>query len=181
MKKTQKNPVNWKDIKLLILDCDGVLTDGKITYTDEGIEIKNFSAHDGMGFALLYKAGIIPAIITARTSGALQQRCKDLSIKHLFQGVQKKLLKAQKLLDKLCLNWNNVIYMGDDWNDVPVMQKAAFAVCPSDAPEEIQKFADYVTGHKAGDGAVRDCIDYILYQQNIYESVVRKYLDDVSH
>jgi len=184
MRKVNKPPVVWQDIKLVIFDCDGVLTDGKIIYGSENnynrIEMKNFNAHDGMGFMLLHQAGLISAVITGRSSTTLSQRCKDLHIKYLFQKVQKKLEKADKLLTKLNLQWNQVVYMGDDWNDIPCMDKAAFSSCPSDAMPEILKLADKVTKRKAGDGAVRELIDYILYKQGIYEKVVEQYLQEIS-
>jgi 3-deoxy-D-manno-octulosonate 8-phosphate phosphatase (KDO 8-P phosphatase) len=180
MLKVNKPPVNWNDIKLIIFDCDGVLTDGKIIYDNDSIEIKNFNAHDGMGFGLLHRAGIIPAIITGRSSKALSQRCKDVNIKHLYQGIAKKLAQAQKLIDKLHLEWQQVAYMGDDWNDIPTMQKAAFSIAPCDALPEIINLADFVTQRKAGDGAVRECIDYILYQKGIYEEVIQQYLAEIT-
>lgn len=185
--KKTKQPVVWNDIQLVIFDCDGVLTDGKIIYTDgmklqygEVVESKHFNAHDGMGFSLLHRAGLISAVITGRTSKALAKRCKDLSIKHVHQGVQNKLERAHKLISKLDLQWNQVVYMGDDWNDMPCMQAAAFSVTPVDAMPEIKALADYITTHVAGDGAARDCIDYILYKKGIYEEVVTKYLNEIS-
>ena len=180
MIKPQKPPIIWQDIKLIIFDCDGVLTDGKIIFNGEQIELKHFCAHDGMGFTLLHTAGIIPAVITGRSSEALSRRCKELNIKHLYQGIQKKLPRAQKLLHQLHLDWSQVAYMGDDWNDIPVMLKAAVAFCPADAMPEIKELADHVTLRAAGDGAVRECIDYLLYKQGIYDRVVEKYLQDVS-
>lgn len=180
MQKIDKPKVNWQEIKLIIFDCDGVLTDGKIIYNNDSVETKNFSAHDGMGFSLLHRAGIIPAIITGRSSKALALRCKDVNIKYLFQGVTKKLAQAQKLIDKLHLGWHQVAYMGDDWNDFPTMQKAAFSIAPADALPEIIRLADFVTQSKAGDGAARECIDYILYQKGVYQDVIGQYLAEIS-
>jgi len=184
MQKASKSPVKWDDIQLVIFDCDGVLTDGKIIYCNSEslsiIETKHFNAHDGMGFSLLHRAGLISAVITGRTSHALAKRCKDLSIKYLYQGVQNKLEKAYKLINKLGLRWNQVVYMGDDWNDIPVMQTVAFSVTPVDAMPEIKALADYVTTHIAGDGAARDCIDYILYKKGLYEKTVAQYLNEIS-
>jgi 3-deoxy-D-manno-octulosonate 8-phosphate phosphatase (KDO 8-P phosphatase) len=184
MQKAAKPPVNWQDIQLVIFDCDGVLTDGKIIYCDRDYggtnEAKHFNAHDGMGFALLHRAGLIPAVITGRTSQALAKRCKDLSIKYLYQSVQNKLEKAYKLISKLGLSWSQVVYMGDDWNDVPCMQAAAFSVCPCDALPQIRLLADFTTEHIAGDGAARDCIDYILHKKGLYEQAVVQYLQEIS-
>ncbi|MFO7659941.1 MAG: HAD-IIIA family hydrolase [Candidatus Cloacimonadaceae bacterium] len=184
MNKAIKPTVDWLSIQLVIFDCDGVLSDGKIIYGSnsnlETMELKNFNAHDGMGFMLLHTAGLLSAVITGRTSSALSKRCKDLRIKHVFQKVQNKLEKADKLLTKLNLSWSRVVYMGDDWNDIPCMQQAAFSACPSDAMPEIQKLADLVTERKAGEGAVRELIDFILRKKGVYEQVVDSYLREIS-
>lgn len=184
MNKIVKPSVAWNDIQLVIFDCDGVLTDGKIIYGSAQsmyhVEMKNFNAHDGMGFTLLHKANLIPAIITGRSSLSLSKRCKDLRIKYLYQNVQIKLRKADVLLKKLKLSWNQVVYMGDDWNDIPCMEKAAFSVCPSDTMPEIMNLADMVTERKAGDGAVRELIDFILRKKGIYDQVVNTYLNEIS-
>ena len=172
--------INWNAIKLIMFDCDGVLTDGKIIYTNDSVEIKNFSARDGMGFTILHKAGLPSAVVTARNSQALSQRCKELKINHLCQGIQIKLKESEKLLKQLKLKWNNVVYMGDDWNDIPVMKKAAFSVCPNDAAEEIKTMADMVTVKKAGEGAARECIDFVLCQKGIFEQTIQAYLKDIS-
>jgi len=180
MNKTEKPPVNWADIKLIIFDCDGVLTDGKIIHGGENLDIKSFHAHDGLGFNLLQMAKIVSAIITGRSSDALIRRCKDLQISNFCQGAAKKLFAAQKLLNKYRFKWSEVVYMGDDWNDIPVMQKVAFAVCPADAMPEIKELSDMVTERKSGDGAARELIDYVLYQKGIYEQVVEKYLKEIT-
>lgn len=180
MDNNKSKSINWNDIRLVIFDCDGVLTDGKIIYSEDNTELKNFSAHDGMGFFLLNRAGLESAVITGRTSQSLAKRCNDLSIKHVYQGVHKKLQKAMELLEKLNLGWHQVVYVGDDWNDIPVMQRAAFSFCPGDAMPEIQKLADVITLRSAGNGAVREVIDYILYKKGIYEQVVEQFLNEIS-
>lgn len=184
MNKAIKPTVDWQSIQLVIFDCDGVLSDGKIIYgyqdSMNSIEMKNFNAHDGMGFMLLHKAGLLSAVITGRSSNALSKRCKDLRIKHVFQKVQNKLEKADKLLSKLNLSWSQVVYMGDDWNDMPCMQRAAFSACPSDAMPEIQKLSDLVTERKAGEGTVRELVDFILRKKGVYEQIVDAYLQEIS-
>ncbi|HCX72465.1 MAG TPA: 3-deoxy-D-manno-octulosonate 8-phosphate phosphatase, partial [Candidatus Cloacimonas sp.] len=112
-----------ENIKLLILDNDGVLTDGKIYYDDNRLETKAFSAKDGLGIKLLGFTDIKVAIITGRRSQILQQRCDDLGIKILFQKINNKLKVAEEILKNLDLDWQNVAYMGDDWNDFPVMER----------------------------------------------------------
>jgi 3-deoxy-D-manno-octulosonate 8-phosphate phosphatase (KDO 8-P phosphatase) len=180
MIKVPSKSINWENVQLVIFDCDGVLTDGRIIYDNEGMETKNFHAHDGMGFSLLHRAGLVSAVITGRTSKALEQRCKDLDIRNLYQGVQKKLKVAQKLLEKYRFSWQQTIYMGDDWNDIPVMQKCAMSACPYDAMPEIKHFSDAVTERKACEGAAREIIDFILYQKGIFEKVTQEYLDEIS-
>ncbi len=175
-----KKSVNWNNIKMMIFDCDGVLTDGKIIYSGEMLESKNFSAHDGMGFMLLRRAGIIPAIITGRTSKALSRRCEDLQIKHVKQGVQNKLAATQELLSELGFSLNQIVYMGDDWNDVPVMLQSAFSVCPADAMPEIANIVEYVTHRPGGFGAARECIDYVLRCMGLYEKAVLSFLDEIT-
>ncbi|MDZ4121502.1 MAG: HAD hydrolase family protein [Candidatus Cloacimonadaceae bacterium] len=175
-----KKAVNWQNIKLLIFDCDGVLTDGKIIYNGELLEAKNFCAQDGMGFTLLRAAGLEAAVITGRTSKALARRCEDLRIVHLKQGVSNKLEETKKLLKELGLGFSNVVYMGDDWNDVPVMLEAAFSVCPADAMPEICELVEYITHRPGGFGAVRECIDYVLSSMGVYQKAVLKYLDEIT-
>jgi 3-deoxy-D-manno-octulosonate 8-phosphate phosphatase (KDO 8-P phosphatase) len=178
--KINKPEILWQEIKLVIFDCDGVITDGKIIYCGEELEAKHFSAHDGIGFMLLNRAELTCAVITGRSSVALERRCKDLRITHLCQGVMNKLEQTKKLLKELKLNWDNVAYMGDDWNDIPVMQTAAFSVCPADAMPEIKHLADFTTQRIAGDGAARECIDYILHKKGLYEKAVARYLQEIT-
>ena len=120
--------MDFSKIKLIILDNDGVLTDGKIIYDNNKLESKNFNAKDGLGIKLLQFSDIKLAIITGRNSNVVEQRCDDLQIKLLFQGVRNKLKKTIELLKELNLDWENVAYMGDDWNDFPVMEKCNISV-----------------------------------------------------
>ncbi|HOV16255.1 MAG TPA: HAD hydrolase family protein [Candidatus Cloacimonadota bacterium] len=184
MERVIKPPVDWQSVQLVIFDCDGVLTDGKMIYgpsdTLHPMEIKNFNAHDGLGFTLLHQAGLLMAIITGRYSSALKYRCNILKIKYLYQNVEHKLKKAEELLTKLNLSWQQAVYMGDDYNDVPCMQMSAFSVCPADAVLEVQKIADMVTSKKGGDGAARELIDFILKKKGLYEQAVDAYLQSIS-
>ncbi len=176
-----KKSVNWNNIKLMIFDCDGILTDGKIVYGGEMLESKNFCAHDGMGFALLRQTSIIPAVITGRTSKALLRRCEDLQIKHVKQGVKNKLAATNEFLGELGFSMNQAVYMGDDWNDVPVMLQCAFSVCPADAMPEIARISEYVTHRPGGFGAARECIDYVLKCMGLYEKAVLSFLDEITN
>ncbi len=178
--KVIKPHLRWEKIKLLVFDCDGVLTDGRIVYDNDGGESKNFHAQDGMGFLLLRKAEIKSAVITGRNSQILQRRCEDLKIDLLFQGIAHKLQCLKELLKELRLDFSNVLYMGDDWNDLPSMNSAAYSVCPCDAPEKLRELVDHVTAKPGGRGGVRECIDFVLENKGLYEQAVQAYLEQIS-
>jgi 3-deoxy-D-manno-octulosonate 8-phosphate phosphatase (KDO 8-P phosphatase) len=165
------------NIKLIVLDCDGVLSDGKITYDNDVLEVKNFSAKDGLGIKLLAFTPIKIAIITGRESHILRRRCDDLGIELLFQKVRNKKKATQQLLDSLDLSWENLAYMGDDWNDFPAMKLARFSATPADACEDFKAEVDLVCNRNGGDGAVREMIEYILKNMGLYEKVLHQFLD----
>ena len=175
--KPYKPKLNWDRIQLLVFDCDGVLTEGKIIYDSAGNEAKNFDAHDGMGFLLLRQTELRTAVITGRKSSVLERRCQDLKINFLFQGIPDKLQCLKDLLAEQKLDFSNVLYMGDDWNDIPAMFNAAISVCPADAALNIRQLADHVTSNSGGRGAVRECIEYVLVNRGIYEQAVAAYLN----
>ncbi len=180
-----------KNIKIVCFDCDGVLTDGKITYIqtkrvnhfaddNHGTELdiyeqKNFSARDGMGIMFLNYAGLIPAVITGRRSAVLQQRCEDLKIKHLHQKISNKAKKMEEILEELGLTWDNVAYMGDDWNDYPMFKRASFTACPNDAEDTIKPHVDFISKYNGGQGAVREFVNLILMEKGLYEETVKKF------
>jgi 3-deoxy-D-manno-octulosonate 8-phosphate phosphatase (KDO 8-P phosphatase) len=169
--------VDYNKIKLLILDCDGVFTDGRIIYDDHRVEAKNFSAKDGMGIKLLKITDIKVAMITGRKSHVVAQRCQDLSFDYVYQGVWKKLPVAEAILSELGYTWENVAYMGDDWNDYPVIKKAALSACPADAFEDFQEVVDYVCQRKGGRGAIREFIEFLLKHQGRYQDVLAKLIE----
>jgi len=172
--------MDFSKIKLIILDNDGVFSDGKIIYDNNKLESKNFNAKDGLGIKLLQFSDINLAIITGRSSEIVQKRCDDLQIKILYQGVRNKLKKTKELLKELNLNWENVAYLGDDWNDFPVMEKCNISATPADAFESIQSRVDLVTKRKGGEGAVRELIELILTKQGKYEKCLQKLLDHLN-
>lgn len=172
---------NYKKIKLLILDCDGVLTDGKIIYNDKGAEIRNFSAKDGLGIKMMMFAGIEVAVISGKNSETLSKRCENLGIKYLHQGIRNKLPVAEKLLEKLNLNWENVAYMGDDWNDYPVIKKVNLSGAPDDAMEDFKVKVNFISSRKGGEGAVREFIEFILKKQGIYETVLEDFISNLEN
>ncbi|MCB5265414.1 MAG: HAD hydrolase family protein [Candidatus Cloacimonetes bacterium] len=180
LSKPNKRPVPWDIIKLIVFDCDGVLTDGRIIYGDGRQDLKNFDATDGMGLMMLQHVDLPVAVVTGRTSEALALRCQDLKIEHLYQGISRKLECVSKLLDELGLEFENIVYMGDDWNDIPCMRRAAFSVAPAQAHEDIRVQADMVTKRHGGRGAVRELIDYVLHKKGLQDRAITSYLESVS-
>lgn len=168
--------VDYNKIKLLILDCDGVMTDGSIIYDNNRVETKRFSAKDGLGMKLLSFTEIKLAIITGRKSEILKQRCDDLGIEHLYQNVRNKLMRTTLLLEELGLDWDNVAYMGDDWNDYPVIRKVGLSATPSDAFQDIKSMVDYIATRRGGRGAVREFIEHILREQGVYEATIKSFI-----
>ncbi len=168
-----------KEIKLLLLDVDGVLTDGSITYNDEGIEQKTFNAKDGFGLNLLRQAGVEVGIITARSSKALIRRCQDLKIDHLHQGKRHKVEVYKSMLADLHLQPNQVAYVGDDWLDLPMFGQVGFAITVADGMPELQEVAHYTTKGFGGHGAVREVCDLIIDAKGKYEELLAGYLGRV--
>ena len=149
-------------IKLVAFDVDGVLTDGSITYDENGIEYKTFNAKDGQGIVNLNNAGIITAIITARKNGTVYHRARNLKIIELHQGQKNKIAKLDELLQKYSLTYDEIAYMGDDLPDICILEKVKLAGCPNDAVNEVQKVANWKSSKDGGRGAVREFCDYIL-------------------
>jgi 3-deoxy-D-manno-octulosonate 8-phosphate phosphatase (KDO 8-P phosphatase) len=164
-----------KPVKLLILDVDGVLTDGKIIYTDSGEEIKRFDVRDGHGLKLLMRSGIGVVLLTGRKSKAIVHRARDLGIEHVYQKatdkieVYAKILTRNKLLDK------NVAFVGDDLVDIPVLKKVGFSAAVPDAVPEVIEIVDYITSKNGGEGAVREICELLLKAQKKWKKVTEKY------
>lgn len=154
-----------KKIKLMVFDVDGVMTDGSLTFDENGVEYKTYNAKDGQGVQLLHKAGIIPAIITKRTNGTVEHRAKILGITELHQGVEYKLGALEQIMKKYNLTYDQIGYMGDDVPDVCVLEKVALACCPADAVEEVVAVSNFVSIKNGGKGAVRELTDFLLKTQ----------------
>ncbi len=153
-------------IRLLLLDVDGVLTDGRIIVDDRGVESKHFHVRDGQGIALLKRSGIEVGWITGRSSKVVHHRAKDLGLTLLFQGVQDKLYVYDRIKKKLHLTDAEIAYVGDDIIDLPVLRRVGLAVMVGDGSAELQVVADYVTAAPGGKGAVREVSELILKAQN---------------
>ena len=149
-------------IKMLVMDVDGTLTDGRIYMGADGEVMKAFDVRDGYGIKhILPKHDIIPVIITGRRSAIVERRCAELDITELYQGVADKLEKLKALADKYGLVREEIAYIGDDVNDIACMQYAGLSACPSDALDKVRSLADYVCSAPGGRGAVRELVDRI--------------------
>jgi len=151
-----------KKVKLFAMDVDGVLTDGGMYYSKEGEVLKKFNTKDGMGIELLRKNNIIPAIITKEESKIVLRRAEKLKINEVYIGIKNKLKIIEKLKEKYNLRYENIAYIGDDINDLPVLKKVGLSFAPNDAISEIKEIVKHVTIKKGGEGALREAIDFIL-------------------
>ena len=163
-------------IKLLLMDCDGVLTDGRLWLTDDGDEQKSFNTHDGLGLSLLHRAGLKSGIITGRSSRAVARRAQELGVEFVIQGNPDKTAAFEQLLQQAGVDENEVAFVGDDLPDIPIMNRAEWAVAVADAVEETRSVAHYVTRAKGGRGAVREVIEIILKSQGRWHDLVEDYL-----
>lgn len=171
-------PQAWEragQVKLLVLDVDGVLTNGQVWIGSDGKEaLKAFDIQDGLGIKLLEQSGIPTAIITGRNSKMVLARCDELGIKHVHMGVENKALALNEVLKSLGLSASDCAVMGDDWPDLAMMKHAGFRICPAQGHEAVKAFAHYVTIHSGGNSAVREVCDLILKAQNHYEALLNK-------
>lgn len=154
-----------KSVQLLLLDVDGVLTDGSITYSTDSGETKSFNTQDGLGIRLLQESGVAVGIITARTSEAVTRRAQDLHLHHIYQGQSDKLLVFEEILKKTGLRPPQTAYMGDDWLDLPILNRVGFAAAPANAVPEVRQRVHYTAERSGGRGAVREVCDLILEAQ----------------
>ena len=151
-----------KNVKLLILDVDGVLTDNGLYLDDKGIESKRFNVVDGMGIWLAHKAGIKVALISGRPSKATQFRASQLRIKHVYLGQPDKIKAYRRLRTNLKLKDDQIAYMGDDILDVPLLKQVGLPICVRNANPKVKRFARLVTKTKGGEGAVREVVEMLL-------------------
>ena len=165
-------------IKLLLLDVDGVMTDGRIIYDNAGGELKAFDVKDGHGLKLVQRAGIKVGIITGRQSMVVERRSSELGIEIVYQGAKVKLEPFQKILRDLSLTPEEVAYVGDDIVDLPIMRRVGFAATVADAVEDVKPYADFVTERCGGRGAVREICDYILKESGRWAAVGQHYFED---
>ena len=163
-------------IRAAIFDVDGVLTDGQLYIGAEGETLKAFSSLDGHGLKLLQQGGIEPIVITGRDSAAVRRRVADLGLTHCAFGVSDKLAVAEALLANLGLGWNAIAAMGDDWPDLPLLTRAAFACASPQAHAEVRALSHHVTSAAAGFGAARECCDLLLCAAGRYAGLLAGHL-----
>ena len=154
-----------RQVRLLLLDVDGVLTDGSITYLSGGGEAKSFNTQDGLGIKLLQESGVAVGIITARQSEAVERRARDLNFAYVFQGKEDKLTVYESILKETGLRPPQTGYMGDDLMDLPILNRAGFAAAPANAVAEVRRRVHYTAGRDGGRGAVREVCELILEAQ----------------
>lgn len=159
-------------LKVVFFDVDGVMTDGDLYFSELGETLKRFNVQDGYGLVLLRQAGIVPAVVTGRDSRALKVRLDALGIAHAQFGVADKVQAAQGILEALGMSWDQAAAMGDDWPDLPMLRRCAFAVAPANAHGEVLASVDYVTPRRGGNGAVRDLCDLLLVASGRYAGLL---------
>jgi 3-deoxy-D-manno-octulosonate 8-phosphate phosphatase (KDO 8-P phosphatase) len=162
-------------VKLLVLDVDGVLTDGRIVMDHKGREIKAFNVRDGHGLRLLREAGIEVAILTGRNSPVVQKRAEDLGIFWVRQGVHDKVGAYQEIARELGITDEETCFIGDDVVDIPLLKRVGIPIVVGDGAPEAKRFARYVTQSSGGKGAVREVCDLLLQAQGKWEAVLRRY------
>ncbi|HZI60812.1 MAG TPA: HAD hydrolase family protein [Pyrinomonadaceae bacterium] len=163
-------------VKLLLMDCDGVLTDGRIWILENGEDQKAFHTRDGLGIDLLHRAGLKSGIISGRTSSALERRAQSLGVSYLWQGRDDKRQAFADTLAQADVTKEEVAYVGDDLTDLPLMVQSGFAIAVGDAVAEVKDRAHYVTAATGGNGAVREVIELILKAQGRWDELVKWYL-----
>ena len=173
MRKVNKEKLTR--ITLLMLDVDGVLTDGKIIYSDCGDEIKAFNVRDGHGLKLMMRAGMKVIFLTGRESRVVLHRAHDLGVESVYQKVTNKLEVYGKILKERGLTDEQIAFVGDDLVDIPVLRRVGFSAAVSDAIPEVKEIVDYVTDKKGGEGAVREICELLLKGQDKWKEVTKRY------
>lgn len=168
-----KNKVS--KIDFIVMDVDGVLTDGRIIYDNTGNQLKNFDVQDGLGLSIWSKMGYKSAIITGKESHVVTIRAKECKIDSVYQGCTKKLDALEKIMKDFNLTYQQICYIGDDLIDLPVMKKCGFSVAVRNARREVKKEADYITEAFGGRGSVREVIEKVLKAKGLWSEVVKRY------
>lgn len=166
----------FSDIKLLAMDCDGVLTDGGIYLDNEGKELRKFNVKDGAWLRIWKRQGLQTAIITGKESQAVAKRASDLEIDYIYQKAHYKLEAFERLLADSSVEPNQIVYIGDDIIDLPVMRKVGFSIAVADAVDPIKEQADWITTRNGGHGAIQETICYLLEKMGLKDQALERYL-----
>ncbi|HEX8890458.1 MAG TPA: HAD family hydrolase [Pyrinomonadaceae bacterium] len=163
-------------IKLVLMDCDGVLTDGRITLLSDGDEEKSFHTRDGHGIVLLHRAGLHTGIISGRKSTLVERRARELGMRYVRQGTWNKVEDFEAVLKEAGVDEKEVAFIGDDVTDVPLMRRSGLAVAVADATAETKESAHYITGLPGGFGAVREVCELVLKAQGLWADLMKRYI-----
>lgn len=166
---------NGADIRLIISDVDGVWTDGRIIYAGERNELKEFNVRDGLAAKLAQRAGIIVALLTSRSSHALERRARELGIHELHQGAANKLEASERLAQRLGVTFDQILYAGDDLPDLAPMTRAGISAAPSDAAAEVRGIATWKLSAAGGAGAFREIVERVLRERGEWEKIIREF------
>ncbi len=164
-----------KEIELLLLDVDGVLTDGNLLYAGNGEESKEFNTQDGFGLRLLREAGVRIGVITARKSEVVARRASELKMHYIYQGILNKNEAFTKIMKDSGLKPYQIAYMGDDWLDLVILQQVGLAIVPANGVREVKEISHLITERSGGSGAVRDACDLIIESKNLAVELLQKY------
>ena len=167
-----------KDIRILVLDVDGTLTDGKIYVDDKDNSFKAFNVKDGFALVNWLKLGGEVAILTGKKSNIVEKRAKELGIKYIIQGSKNKKQDLKNLLKELNITFENVAYMGDDLNDLGVMKSVGFSACPKDSVQEVLEITNFISSKNGGDGAVREFLEHIMKKNGMWKKILEKYSNE---
>ncbi|MFH1563204.1 MAG: HAD-IIIA family hydrolase [Nitrospirota bacterium] len=166
-----------KEIKVILMDVDGVLTDGRVILGEKE-ELKFFDIRDGMGVTLAKKAGLKVGMITGRESKAVERRGKELYMDYVIQGKTNKLIPVEEILKKEKVDFKNICYIGDDIIDIALFRKVGFSATVKEAPEYIKSEVDYISSKNGGRGAVREIIEYILKEKDVLQLTIDEIIED---
>ena len=173
---TKKPKANLADIQLLVMDVDGVLTDGTVIINGDGSEGKSFNLLDGLGIRLWRRAGLKVALLSGRFSEATKRRAEELEVDYCLQDCFEKLPVLKKLLEQAGVSAKDTAYIGDDLLDLPAIKHIGFGAAVANAVDEVKEEADYVTTRRGGEGAVREVIEYILKTAGKWQELMKRYL-----
>ncbi|ADO82007.1 KdsC family phosphatase [Ilyobacter polytropus] len=164
-----------RKVKIIVLDVDGTLTDGKLYTDNNGVETKAFNAKDGMAIAQGIKYGMKFAIVTGKNSQIVKARAQELGIEEVYQKVSNKIKVLDEILEKYKLTYEETAYMGDDINDIPAIMRVGMSGAPFDSSNDILQMVDFKSSSKGGKGAVREFVEYILREKGIWNKVLEDY------